>query len=75
MTKRWAAFGAHSGWRKSDSQANRRRVILSHKKTYLSAYHSLDQLAKVTTDPETKRKARTDAEYFKRMHNKKKKKR
>lgn len=70
---RWAEFGKESGWHKIDSQATRRRTVLKNKGNALTAYHSLDQLAKISRDPETRRKARADAEYFRRLHNKKKK--
>ena len=72
--EKWAEFGKSSGWHKIDSQTKRRRAVLKSKRTALTAYHSLDQLAKVSTDSETRRKARMDATYFLRLHNKKKKK-
>lgn len=73
-TVKWAEFGESSGWHKTDSQTKRRQAVLKKKKTALTAYHSLDQLAKITRDPETRRKARMDATYFLRLYNKKKKK-
>ena len=54
-----------TGWRKEDTQTQRRRVALtSHKGKLLPTARSLMALSNVTTDAETRRKSRADAQYF-----------
>lgn len=68
--------GKHTGWRKSDPQDKRRRTALrAHKGDILATARSLLALANVTQDPETRRKARADADYFFRLYRKSKRKR
>jgi len=65
--------GKSINWHKTDSQTKRRKAALAARRgDALATYHALDGLSKVTKDPETKRKSRSDAEYFRRLHNRKK---
>ena len=71
---KWFEPGRSTGWSKDDSQAVRRRTILSSRRgNYLKAARALQALANVTKDNETARKAHSDALYFYGMHNKGKK--
>ncbi|MDD5387648.1 MAG: hypothetical protein PHQ22_10685 [Sulfuricurvum sp.] len=66
--------GKSLGWHKTDSQTRRRKAALSSRKgNALSTARALQALANVTQDRETIRKAHADAQYFYRLHNKKKK--
>lgn len=57
--------GEPTGWRKADTQATRRRIVLkSRHGDLLAAARSMNLLANKTRDPDTKRKARGDARYF-----------
>jgi len=70
VTERWGAFGEPLDWHKKDSTAVRRgNALRARDGDELAAYHALDQLAKMSQDPETARKARADAEYFRKRHN------
>jgi len=72
---RWFAAGAKLHWSKSDTQTQRRRnALASRKGKLLPTARALQALANVTTDPETRRKAHADAQYF-YAHYKAKKKR
>ena len=62
-----------SGWKKDLPEGERRRLVLkAHKGDELSSARSLQAKANVTTDRETKQKARADALYFFRRHRKRK---
>jgi len=71
---KWFKPGKPTGWRKEDTQTQRRRVALaSHKGNLLSTARSLQALSNVTTDGETRRKSHADAQYFYALYKKKKK--
>lgn len=62
------------GWSKELDASTRRSKLFSttdKKKTrhnrYLEAFHAAQGLANLTKDPDTKKKARSDAQYFSRM--------
>ncbi len=66
---KWFHAGRSLGWDKDDSQAKRRRAALASRHgNNLKAGRALQALANVTMDPETERKARSDAAYFFRRH-------
>ena len=68
-TGKWYEHGKSLGWSKDDSQAKRRAAALrSRKGDALKAAKALQGLANVTTDYDTKRKARADAIYFFNLH-------
>ena len=57
------------GWRKSMPQRDRIRIALNARHgNILAAARALNALANVTTDPDTKRKARADASYLYKVH-------
>lgn len=61
-------------WSKDETQARRRRNALkARRNNALKAARALQALANVTSDEDTHRKARADALYFFRMHNKRRK--
>jgi hypothetical protein len=72
MTERWFEWGdKETGWRKIDSARTRRARLMKwvdHRRTehnqYLQAARKIRSLANVTSDPETRRKADADADYF-----------
>ena len=54
-----------AGWQKCDSQRIRRiNALITHKFDYLAAAKMLRQMAAMSTDQETKHKARADANYL-----------
>ena len=62
---KWFKVGTPTGWRKEDTQAQRRRVALASRKgKLLPTARALMALSNVTNDAETRRKARADAQYF-----------
>jgi hypothetical protein len=76
-SKKWFEPKFHSGWRKEDTASTRRRIILNTTKKqmkeakypkwqdpYLLCARRLTSLANVSTDAETKKKAKEDADYF-----------
>lgn len=68
-TGKFYHHGRPLGWRKDMGQAKRREAALdSRKNNPLKAARALNSLANVTTDPETRRRARADANYFFRLH-------
>jgi len=68
-TGKFYEHGKSLGWSKDDSQAKRRAAALkSRNGDALKAARALNSLANVTTDYETKRKARADAIYFFNLH-------
>lgn len=69
--EQWFDPQVETGWHKdTDRDLRRRKVLQSHNGDDLSAARGLQALANVTTDPETKREARRDAEYFFSVHRK-----
>jgi len=65
--RRWFQYAKKRvwGWRKKDPTTKRRRAMLrAHKGDLLASARACQALANVTTDPETRRKARADALYF-----------
>jgi hypothetical protein len=57
------------GWRKTMPQRDRIRVALRARRgDVLATARALNALANVTTDIETKRKARADASYLYKMY-------
>ncbi len=68
---KWYKPKVHSGWRKEDAMDKRRRNALkAHKGNKLATARSLNALANVTKDEETKRKAMFDARHFYRLYKK-----
>jgi hypothetical protein len=70
-SKQWAKFETFTGWQKTQSSTTRRSKMLaatdkrsSLHDRYVEAGRMLNQLANVTTDRPTERKARADANYF-----------
>jgi hypothetical protein len=62
---KWRTVIPYLGWRKSDSQANRRKAVLSAKKgDCLASSRALIYFASNSNDPEVKKKALGDARYF-----------
>ena len=71
---KWYNPTIKSGWSKTDSQVTRRKKALkAHKGDYLSTAYSLQSLANVTKDEQTKTKAISDAKHFFALHKKTKK--
>ena len=62
-----------TGWNKDDKPATRRRKVLKSRwNNPLKAGRAMQSLANVTTDPTTKRLAKSDAQYFFGLHRKRK---
>lgn len=71
--RKWFNPKRHTGWHKNDPvSVRRRRVLRAFHGNALRAGRAMLALSNVTKDPETKRKARADAEYFFNLHKKKK---
>lgn len=69
--ERWYEPTTEMGWKKDMPMAQRRRLaVRAHGGDYLASGRALQALANVTTDRETKSKARADALYLFRMHEK-----
>ena len=68
-SQKWYQHGVDMDWSK-DMQTTTRRsnVLAAHKGDELATARSLQALANVTTDAETKSKATADAEYFFSRH-------
>ena len=66
---KWFKPKVHSGWRK-DMPTNTRRAkaLKAHKGNALSTARSLQALANVTMDEQTKGTAQSDANYFFKKH-------
>ncbi len=63
--ERWYHPKVETGWEKDmPVEARRRRVLRAHKGDTLSSARGMQALANVTTDRETKSRARADALYF-----------
>lgn len=72
--EKWFSPKKHTGWHKTMPATKRRQVALkAHKNNALSAARSLQALANVTKDRETKKLAQVDAEYFFNLNRKEKK--
>lgn len=72
-SKRWFEPGEPLGWRADDPMSKRRRIALKNRGgDYLAAGRALLALANVQRkiNPDVSRKARSDADYFFRMHRK-----
>lgn len=70
MSNKWFEPGKPMGWHKTQSQSIRRANALhAHKGDYLAAARALQEIANVTKDRETARKAGADAKYFYAKHN------
>jgi len=66
------SFGKPTGWRKEDTQAKRRRIVLrSRGGDLLATARGLQALANLTADKDTARKASADAHYFFAQYKKK----
>jgi len=58
-----------TGWRADDpAEVRRRRMIEAHFGDVLAAARACQALANVTKDPDTKKKARADAEYLFKLY-------
>lgn len=67
--QKWYQHGVDMNWSKEMSTTTRRlNVLTAHKGDELATARSLQALANVTTDAETKSKATADAEYFFSRH-------
>ena len=74
-SEKWFETGEPLNWHKEEGQAKRRAAALSSRNgNYLRTARALQALANVTTDSETKRKARADALYFFMKHKQKRSK-
>jgi len=63
--------GRSLNWRKDDFQKVRRQNALNSRHgSLIQTYQALNGLSRVTTDPETKSKAKADATYFLVQHKK-----
>ena len=75
MVERWFEAGKKLGWHKNDSEEVRRgNALRSRDGNELATARALNALANVTKNPETKRKARADANYFFKLYAQRKKK-
>lgn len=69
LINNWFNPKKHTGWDKDMPMDERRAKMLhAHKGNKLAAGRAMQALANVTTDQETKQKARADALYFYRQH-------
>ncbi len=67
--KRWFEPKVHSGWSKDLSQKVRiAKVVKAHKGDLLASARSLQSLANVTVDIETRHKAKADADVLFARH-------
>jgi len=69
--ERWFHPRKHTGWKKEQSAETRRKHLWAYTdkrytlhKRYVQAARKILALANVTQDPETRKKARADADYF-----------
>lgn len=69
---KWYSAGEPLGWHASDPMEKRRRAASrSRGGNALEVYHTLDALAKVSKKhPTVAAKARADATYFRKLHDK-----
>ncbi len=70
MVRKWAEFKGHIGWKKSMSDSERHKLLDKRVKklSYATVVRKLLQLANVTKDVETKKKARADMLYLKKKY-------
>jgi len=67
--ERWFEPQVETGWEKSQNQSVRRgKVLKAHNGDYLASGRAMQALANVTTDRETRKKARADAVHFMNRH-------
>jgi len=68
-SKKWYEHGVKMDWSKDDSAETRRdKALKAHQGDELATARALQALANVTTDPETKKLAGEDADYFFAKH-------
>ena len=62
MVKKWAKFKGHLGWHKDMSAAARHKLLVAKVKrdSYATIVRRLLQLANITQDKPTEKKARAD---------------
>ena len=66
---KWYEHGVKMDWSKDDPAETRRdKALKAHKGDELAAARALQALSNVTTDPETKKLAKEDADYFFARH-------
>lgn len=71
--ERWFKAGEPTGWKKDLPQDKRIDLVLASRDyDYLASARALNALANVSQDPETKRKARADAEKLFKEYDKRK---
>lgn len=69
--EKWFDPQVETGWTKGmRMKERRRRVLKAHKGDELAAARSMQALANVTQDQQTRIKAKSDAEHFFRLHSK-----
>jgi len=67
--RRWFEPQVETGWEKGQSEGIRRAKVLdAHKGDELASARAMGALANVTTDRETRGKARADAKYFYKIY-------
>ena len=67
--KRFFEPQVETGWEKTQTEGVRRvKVLGAHGGDELASARAMGALANVTTDRETRQKARSDAKYFYRIH-------
>ncbi len=68
-SEKWYEHNVEMNWHKDDSTETRRtNALKAHKGDELAAARALQALANVTTDRETRRLAKIDADYFFAKH-------
>jgi hypothetical protein len=73
MTVRFFHPKVHTGWHKDMPMRKRRALVLKkHKNNALAAGRSMQALANITTDKQTRIKSTQDAKYFYRLNKKRK---
>ena len=69
----WFKPQVSSGWHKTMPVTKRRELVFkAHKRDALASARSMMALHNITTDRETKKLSKQDAEYFYAIHNKSK---
>jgi hypothetical protein len=67
--EKWFHPKIHTGWDKDDRATKRRhKVLKAHKGKLLPSARSMQALANVTEDQQTKVAARADSRYFFKLH-------
>jgi hypothetical protein len=68
-SEKWYQHNVEMNWHKDETAETRRaNALKAHKGDELAAARALQALANVTTDPETSRLAKSDADYFFTKH-------